>query len=802
MTALLRSLVLAILVLAGVPAKAGSFTGEQLLTTNASLVAQFPEVAYYGNNIHIVFVGFIGGLQGDIYYMRSGDNGVSFTNPVNLSANATGSTGNDRPQVAAGPMGVYVAWNSNNDNGAIYFQRSGDNGVSFTPTALLAGVEGGFYSRLTDIFTDGSGRTHLVYYDAGYTPGVGMIRHRMTCDGINWGADTGVTSTNIDGDVDNEQPRIGEAGGKLYVTFRSTRQGIPQGGWAPSSVHLQEGTVSCPAAVATWRFPARRVAGGFPLTFGTTYRPEVVGDASGMLHLTWWETTQGSQVMYKRGLFNSSVGPAMNLSNLSIDHREPGGLTSSAAQPLGGYQVPPAFASNGTNSFLAYENRTTTNAGNYEFGPIFLRESGNVGATWGAAVQVGTGSMPRLAIGGPSSGNVAIVWTDPSGGFGRIKFRLYTLGGGSSPSYNLSPSAHNWGNLQASTSVDQAFTLVNIGAAGTVGSASIGGTDPTSADFTIVGNTCGGALAGGGSCTVTVRLTPTAFGARAATLSVATDAGTQQATLSGTGVKNIGSFDANVRAVVTGYYETIFGRAPDTGAAAYWAGEASRVVGLGADVREVFYALSVQFFNHAEYQARGRTDSQFMTDLYRTFFLRDPDPSGQTFWQGYLNQGMDRSSLLINFLFSPEFAAYMEDKFGSQTIRPEINMTVDLYRGILGRLPDSGGFNYWLGRMRTAQCQGQAAVTAEVNNLAILFIGSPEYGAIQSTRPFSLQTEMHVGDLYNAFLRRGPEPSGFGYWVNQIDTGQRTRDNVRQFFVDSPEFQARVTAVINAGCLP
>ena len=39
------------------------------------------------------------------------------------------------------------------------------------------------------------------------------------------------------------------------------------------------------------------------------------------------------------------------------------------------------------------------------------------------------------------------------------------------------------------------------------------------------------------------------------------------------------------------------------------------------------------------------------------------------------------------------------------------------------------------------------------------------------------------------------------FWINQIATGASTRENVRQAFVASPEFQARVAAVAAAGCV-
>ena len=59
-----------------------------------------------------------------------------------------------------------------------------------------------------------------------------------------------------------------------------------------------------------------------------------------------------------------------------------------------------------------------------------------------------------------------------------------------------------------------------------------------------------------------------------------------------------------------------------------------------------------------------------------------------------------------------------------------------------------------------------------------------------------------MSDLYNAFMKRGGDLNGFNFWVTEIRSGSRTRENVRLQFVAAPEFQARVAAVIAQGCLP
>ena len=122
-------------------------------------------------------------------------------------------------------------------------------------------------------------------------------------------------------------------------------------------------------------------------------------------------------------------------------------------------------------------------------------------------------------------------------------------------------------------------------------------------------------------------------------------------------------------------------------------------------------------------------------------------------------------------------------------------MVMDFYRGLLGRIPDDGGFNHWLGRFRAAQCQGQAAVIEEVEAISSAFTLSAEYSARGRSNA------QYVGDLYNAFLRRGGDLNGVQYWINLLDSGAQTREQLRVQFKSSFEFQARVHAVLQQGCM-
>jgi hypothetical protein len=123
-------------------------------------------------------------------------------------------------------------------------------------------------------------------------------------------------------------------------------------------------------------------------------------------------------------------------------------------------------------------------------------------------------------------------------------------------------------------------------------------------------------------------------------------------------------------------------------------------------------------------------------------------------------------------------------------------MVMDFFRGILNRLPDTNAYNYWVGQLKTAQCAGPGAVYAKVNEISYAFIFGPEY-----TNRTRTNTQ-YVTDLYYSFLRRGGDTAGVNFWINQLNTGAKDRNTERADFIASPEFGARVNAVVNAGCVP
>ena len=143
---------------------------------------------------------------------------------------------------------------------------------------------------------------------------------------------------------------------------------------------------------------------------------------------------------------------------------------------------------------------------------------GGAGGGW-SLVRTGTGISSTANVGGDGSATIT-----------------YTIGGVAT----LTPGAQDFGAvITGQSSATQTFTLTNTSpdTAMTVNAAALTGTDASA--FHITSDSCSGQglVAGGGSCTVTVRFTPTHAGTQGAELNISSDAanGNVFASLSGTG---------------------------------------------------------------------------------------------------------------------------------------------------------------------------------------------------------------------------------------------------------------------------
>ena len=160
------------------------------------------------------------------------------------------------------------------------------------------------------------------------------------------------------------------------------------------------------------------------------------------------------------------------------------------------------------------------------------------------------------------------------------------------------------------------------------------------------------------------------------------------------------------------------------------------------------------------------SDSAFVTRLYLYILGRPPETDGLAFWLGRLSRGDDtRAGVADKFLSSAEYA-----KYGL--------FIVSNYLGILGREPEIDGYQFWLNRMR--------ALGKPQTDVINGFLASPEY----QSRFGNPDVPTFVTSLYRNVLGRAPDADGFAFWLNLLNTSQKTRPEVVQGFVTSVEFQA------------
>ena len=264
------------------------------------------------------------------------------------------------------------------------------------------------------------------------------------------------------------------------------------------------------------------IAAGANCTVTMTFNPAAAGAASGTL------------------TFTHNANPATNTVALS-------GTGIAAAAPIAG--AAPAtltFASTTVGVTTAAQTVTLSNTGNAALAlsaiasssPAFVVSGGSCAS--GGSVSAGSNCTVMLSFKPTAAGAASGTLTFSHNASPNIStVALSGTGAAAAPIASLTPSALSFAQVLASTSSNQTVTLSNTGLAPlAISTIGIGGAQAS--EFArAAASTCanGGSIAPGASCSVLINFTPTAAGARSASLSIAHNAtgSPSLVTLSGTG---------------------------------------------------------------------------------------------------------------------------------------------------------------------------------------------------------------------------------------------------------------------------
>jgi RHS repeat-associated protein len=191
-------------------------------------------------------------------------------------------------------------------------------------------------------------------------------------------------------------------------------------------------------------------------------------------------------------------------------------------------------------------------------------------------------------------------------------------------------------------------------------------------------------------------------------------------------------------------YQDLLGRPVDDGGLAFWTTQLDQ----GAPRAAVASALD----HSAEYFAT------IIRPAYQQFLGRPPDDGGLAYWINQMAQGLTDEQLQAAFIGSPEFYNH-----SGGTDKAWVDA---MYQNLLGRAPDPGGENYWIGQLAAGAGRGAVA-----------------YGFAASLE----RETTRVQEDYQKYLGRKGSDADVSFWVNLFKQSV-TNEDVITGFVASAEY--------------
>ncbi|MCR4649428.1 MAG: DUF4214 domain-containing protein [Lachnospiraceae bacterium] len=227
---------------------------------------------------------------------------------------------------------------------------------------------------------------------------------------------------------------------------------------------------------------------------------------------------------------------------------------------------------------------------------------------------------------------------------------------------------------------------------------------------------------------------------------------------------------------ISNWYKVALGRDPYPSELKQWKKELTGGVTCGS-------RAAYGFIFSSEYQNKKKSNSAFVTDLYKLMLGRTPDAAGKADWVNQLKKGKSREQIFAGFANSAEYykicsklkitAGYWEAGYNPNQLN-SVNMFVErLYKVCLGRIGDKDGQIDWVNKLIKGQITG--------SKCAHDFIFSEEYVKKK------LSNGDYVKNLYKAFMGREYDQAGYNDWVNKLKKGM-SRDEVFAGFANSTEF--------------
>ncbi|MCI0448389.1 MAG: T9SS type A sorting domain-containing protein [Chlorobi bacterium] len=198
-------------------ADGGTNWGSELRLTNASGNSIYPSVAVIGQVVHVVWWDSRSGPN-KTYYKRSTDSGINWSADIMLSSDSSDSWD---PCISVSGQNICVAWvDHRHGNGEIYYKRSTDGGISWGADTRLTNDPAGSEHPSVSVYSQ---NVHIVWWET--RDGNKEIYYKRSSDGgLSWEEDTRLTNNPAVSSGNN----LAVAGSNVHVVWYDYRDGNPE----------------------------------------------------------------------------------------------------------------------------------------------------------------------------------------------------------------------------------------------------------------------------------------------------------------------------------------------------------------------------------------------------------------------------------------------------------------------------------------------------------------------------------------------------------------------------------------------
>lgn len=171
-----------------------------------------------------------------------------------------------------------------------------------------------------------------------------------------------------------------------------------------------------------------------------------------------------------------------------------------------------------------------------------------------------------------------------------------------------------------------------------------------------------------------------------------------------------------------------------------------------------------------------------VTAYYEAILRREPNAAQSAFWTAQLENGLTLDEFADALLLQAT----------------EVRSVIRLYQALFDRVPDGlnaddstgGGLSYWVEIFRDVRADNPQLSYKDALILTVQdWLSTDEFESLYGTNSTNAD---YLSALYINILGRTPDPDGFDYWLNQLNNGLLTREQLLVEFTESPEFKMYV----------